>query len=80
MPVFNKCVSNFSNASNTKKYNFRKANFPDLYNSLSEIDWSFLFTYTDVNTACNAFYEKLVFDHHIPIYKAKKHRYPTWYT
>lgn len=73
---------NFSSNENAKNYNFRKANYPALYNSLSEIDWSFMTHAANVDNACNLFYEKLysIFDLHVPLHKSSKKKYPIWYT
>lgn len=72
----------FPSNENSKNYNFRKADYPALYNSLSDIDWSFINDAVDVDSACNLFYEKLysIFDVHVPLYKTNKKKYPIWYT
>lgn len=73
---------NFSYSSNDRNYNFRKANFPLLRQKLSEIDWSFLNAYTDVNDAVSHFYDVLynAFDQSVPTFKStRKRRYPFWY-
>lgn len=70
------------NLNNNKTYNFKKANYPDLYESLSIIDWTFLDNFQEVNSACEKFYEKLysILDMHVPIYKNTKKKFPSWYT
>lgn len=74
--------NNFSPNNLHKTYNFSKANFPQLYNSLLGTDWGFLNECSDINLACDKFYNKLynLFDNHVPLYKNRKHRYPSWYT
>lgn len=48
------------------------------------VDWSFLYTLDNVNTAVSALYDKLyeLFDVCIPLYKVNKSngKYPSWYT
>ena len=74
--------NNFTSTSCIKKYNFKKANYPALYSELTDVDWSFLDNYTNVNTMCETFYEKLysIFDLHVPLIKQYKRKYPVWYT
>ena len=68
--------------TSAKTYNFKKANFHALYLDLLKLDWSTLFECTDVNTACDLFYEKLytVFDKHVPLVRCRKLSYPSWYS
>lgn len=83
MSLANNDPTNFPcNADSRKHYNFQKANFHCLYNSIMLTDWSFLNIFTDVNLACDKFYEKLtsIFDQHVPLFHNKKCKYPTWYT
>lgn len=63
-------------------YNFRKANFFGLYNSLCHIKWDFLDNIRNCDEACEAFYQKLYdcFDQFVPRTKQTKRRYPTWFT
>ncbi|KAJ3640526.1 hypothetical protein Zmor_003819 [Zophobas morio] len=65
-------------------YNFKRANYPLLYESLSSIDWAPLQNIDDVEKACFHFYNKLyeVFNLAIPKYSSSKHReyYPPWFT
>lgn len=64
-----------------KNYNFRKANYPRLYDALLNTDWSFLNEFSDVNEACDSFYRKLysLFDLYVPLYSNSKSSYPSWY-
>ena len=77
---------NFDNNSSSKAYNFKKANYPDLYNALLSIDWSFLSNIDDVNRAIGSeFYVVLysLLDQYVPTYKKlskNKPKYPKWYT
>lgn len=74
--------SQFITNRNKKTYNFKNADFPALYNSLLQIDWTFLTEFEDVNSAVDEFYERLylMFDSHVPLYKSHKRQFPNWYT
>lgn len=64
-------------------YNFRKANFPQMYNMFLNLDWSFLASEKDVDCACTLFYNKLfeILDLCVPRYKRiPKKKYPPWFT
>ena len=67
---------------NQRTYNFKKADFPSLYNSILHTDWSFLTHFKNRNLAVDDFYERLyqIFDAHVPVYKTHKRRFPNWYT
>lgn len=73
---------NFSSHKNHKAYNFKKANFPGLYNALLDSDWYYLQNFDDVNLALDSFYDKLyqIFDKYVPQYKSYNRQYPKWYT
>ena len=74
---------NFSgNNNNIKKFNFRRADYPNLYAELLLTDWHFLNSCTDVNLACDMFYDRLtnIFEKHVPTYINHKRKYPPWYT
>ena len=64
-------------------YNFRKANFPALYDSLAQMNWTDIYSCTEVNQACDILYAKLysTCDQFVP--KTKKvstTTYPIWFT
>lgn len=66
----------------TNTFNFRRANFPLLYQQLFNTDWSFLTLYTDVDVACASFYGYLshIFENCVPKYKSSmKRNYPPWF-
>ncbi|KAJ8980525.1 hypothetical protein NQ317_008322 [Molorchus minor] len=67
--------------NDNKCYNFKKANYPELYNTILETDWSYLINLDDINDAVHEFYRKLyeIFDAHVPLYRNFKHKYPHWY-
>lgn len=73
---------NFVSNNTNKVYNFKKADFPSLYNAILNTDWIFLEHCIDVNVAADQFYKKLyeILDSHVPIYKSYKRKYPKWYT
>jgi hypothetical protein len=59
------------------RYNFKKANYPLLYSLISTADWSYLNSFTDVNLACEAFYQHLysIFDLTVSLTKSRLPRY-----
>ncbi len=63
-------------------FNFRKANFPALYNNLLHTNWEFLLKYRDVNLACEAFYQHLdyIIERFVPKNKCRSSTYPVWFT
>lgn len=71
----------FENNKNNICYNFKKADFPSLYEAIINMNWD-LFNENNVNCALKIFYQKLhhLFDSHIPLYNNKKRNYPSWYT
>lgn len=65
-----------------KCYSFHRANYPVLYDLISNVDWNFLELLDDAEDACTYFYGKLysIFDRCIPTYTLKhKNRYPPWF-
>lgn len=63
-------------------YNFRKADFPLLYQMLFNIDWSFLQLVEDVEECCGLLYEKIygVFEATVPKFGHSSSRiYPPWF-
>lgn len=76
-------LSSFPSNSNAR-YNFRRANFPQLYADLTNCDWSFLTEIKDVNLALDKFYESVyrIFDLNVPkVYATcNKSDYPKWFT
>lgn len=68
--------------NNNETFNFRKANFLDLYNHLNLFDWSYLSRFQDSNLACEDFYNKLIdiFEVHVPKSVSRPRKYPPWYT
>ena len=65
-----------------QKYNFRKANFPLLYDMILYIDWSDLYTSNDVNESCNQLYETLygIIEVCVPKSIIRKRSFPVWFT
>lgn len=70
--------------SESGTFNFRKANFPLLYESLCLVDWSTLSGLTDANAACLELYSNLnsVFRDTVPCFKStgKRQFYPPWFS
>lgn len=73
--------SNFLGNADDKRYNFKKANFMNLYESLSSANWSCLYSFNDVNLACSKFYAILyeILDANVPLFRKTKCHYPSWY-
>lgn len=69
--TLNDVRSNFTANPSATQYNFRKAAYPSLYNSLTSVEWKILETCQNIDEACHLFYDLLytVFDKHVPIYK-----------
>lgn len=67
--------------SNRASYNFRKADFIGLYNSLLTVDWEFLDSINDINEMCSLLYDQLylIIDRFVPKFKNYKRKYPPWY-
>ncbi|XP_063932673.1 uncharacterized protein LOC135144578 [Zophobas morio] len=64
-----------------KCYNFKKANFVNLYNDIFETEWSSLSAYSDVNAAVTEFYRIFynILDPSVPLYSLKKSSYTVWF-
>lgn len=68
---------------NLASYNFRRANYPLLYDALLNVDWSPLEDVSDINIACDIFYRLLyaVLDRFVPRFKNQQNRqYPPWFS
>lgn len=65
------------------EYDFKRADFPNLYASIQNCNWAFLDSINDIDTACEKFYDELyrVFDAHVPKVKHNPNRdYPPWFS
>nr|CAH7734652.1 unnamed protein product [Callosobruchus chinensis] len=73
--------SNFDCDRETKKYNFRKANYITLYNEFLTTNWNFLSNIENPDIAVGKFYEKLqeIFELHVPRFQIFRRKYPIWY-
>ncbi|EFA12649.1 hypothetical protein TcasGA2_TC004175 [Tribolium castaneum] len=65
-------------------FNFKKADFPKLYDLLSKVDWSEMTNVKEVNAACDFFYNTLecIFEACVPktsISKISRRSYPVWF-
>lgn len=76
-----KSTKNFSFNNNTD-YNFRRANFHQLYDKLLQTDWSCLELYSNVDETCDVFYTIInkIFDECVPKFKKTSRSYPPWYS
>ena len=54
-----KCI-NFTTTNSNKAYNFRKANYPTIYNDFFETDWNYLQIFSDINLAIEGLYSKTI--------------------
>nr|CAI5856671.1 unnamed protein product [Callosobruchus analis] len=63
-------------------YNFRKADFVQLYYQLINSDWTFLDSLMDVDTMVEAFFNRLYYtlDQCVPRHRNNKRIYPCWFT
>lgn len=70
------------NKTQSAEYNFRKSNFPLMYESVLCADWSLVYNSASVDDACAAFYAILfsIFDGCVPKKVKRKRRYPNYYT
>lgn len=62
-------------------YNFKKADFLLMYNSLRDRDWKELESIFDVNEAVQYFYSELyqIFNYSVPLTQVRKSKYPQWF-
>lgn len=70
--------------NNTHSYNFKKANFPLLYDALLNVDWTVLHNTKDTDDMCTEFYNIIykLFDSYVPCYKVPnscRRKYPIWF-
>ena len=68
--------------NNSLRYDFRKANFPQLYEALCTIDLTVLENITNVDDVVNCFYSNLydLFDNYVPKKPCGKSKYPVWFS
>ena len=66
----------------SRSFNFRKANFPQLYSKILNTDWSSIYNCSNIDEACEKFYNVLhnIFKETVPYKMSRNRRYPTWYT
>ena len=82
--VNEQCNTRFPRNSESLKFNFRRANFMELYLTLSLIDWSRILEITDVDSACKETYI-IIYDllhKYVPLQRTttKRKNYPMWFT
>ena len=70
-----------SNTSNVR-YNFKRADFSNLYSSIAAMDWSPLIHYHNVNSMCDIFNKLLMvpIDKHVPKTTTRVKRTPCWFS
>ena len=75
-------ASRFTSNHRSAKYNFRRANFPELYADIAAIDWSFLRGCVDVDTAVDDFYTAIyaALGRSVPREPNRASLYPCWFT
>lgn len=75
-------VKKLSSSTKSKAYNFRKANFIDLYMEMGSINWEFLYKYEEINQLVDEFYQCLytTLDKFVPRCGNKKTSYPHWFS
>lgn len=68
--------------SNNLRYNFRKANYEQLYFDFSEMDWSNLSHFDNVDEVVDMFYEMLykTLDRSVPKFSNVISNFPIWFT
>ena len=68
---------------NPESYNFKKADYPRLYQTICNTNWDFLHSNLSVDKACSQFYDKLtqIFDESVPKMKPIKsnRKFPAWF-
>lgn len=73
-----------TNASNTRKFDFRRADFQALNNKLYVINWDLHLSSCDVDTNVDIFYKKLfeVISEHVPLVRTsnKSRSHPGWFS
>lgn len=74
-------AKDFLYSGTSKKRNYRRANFPLMYEMIQVTDWSYLESYTDINDACEHFYDTInnVLNTCVPVYKENNRTYPPWF-
>nr|CAI5869951.1 unnamed protein product [Callosobruchus analis] len=80
--LFYKAQPSFAKGSDSRCYNFRKANFLELYQAIYLTDWSYLSQFSSVDAAVEGFYHKLyeILDLYVPKSRVFKRQFPCWYT
>ncbi|XP_071053640.1 uncharacterized protein [Onthophagus taurus] len=64
------------------RFNFRRANFPTLYDDIALMDWSFLEDVNDVDEMLDLFYTSLynLIKKSVPCTQQKQNNYPQWFS
>lgn len=71
------------NQSDSLAFNFRKANYPLMYDLLCKVDWTSIYETDNIDKACGIFYDILqnIFNICVPKYTSikRKRSYPPWF-
>ena len=72
---------NFVSRNVTRSFNFRRANFVELYNEILTLDWGKIDQNRSVNEMCNIFYDLIftVVRKHVPMTRGRGRSYPCWF-
>lgn len=80
--TFNSSVTNYNSVDNNfNLFNFKRADFFQLYVLLRDTDWSRLLNITNVSEAVDNFYSTLnnIISHCVPVYYKSNSKYPPWF-
>lgn len=63
-------------------YCYRRANFFQIYQQLSRVDWSYLYSLSNIDQSVDYFYNQIynILDQCCPLRKEKQSKYPFWFT
>lgn len=75
-------VKHSKNVPNDAHYNFKRADFLNLYYEIRDTDWNSLNCFTDLDAAVDKFYDLLykAIDQYVPKTKKCNKYFPPWYT
>lgn len=68
-------------SNNKPRYNFRRADYPGMYQALASENWDDLYKIADANDACSYFYDIIysIFDTFVPVTLPCRSDYPSWF-
>ncbi|KAK9717148.1 hypothetical protein QE152_g24310 [Popillia japonica] len=78
------CITSPTLSSNTtaRVYNFRKADYVNIYNTILNTNWSYIENYNDIDDAYTSFYNVLYnsFTLYVPLKSNTTYHYTVWFT